>query len=93
MQGRLAAEQELKDEDSVFRDLRGTTVHYKLAQGIQPDNPLAMHFYHGFGANTFSWSYVYKALSQQLHAQVTKHDMPGRSSCLHCVARDWASLP
>lgn len=71
------AEQELKDYDSVFRDLCGTAVHYKLAQAINPAHPVALHCYHGFGANTFSWSYVYKSLAKQLHAQVTKHDMPG----------------
>lgn len=71
------AEQELKDHDSVFRDLCGTAVHYKLAQAVNPAHPVALHCYHGFGANTFSWSYVYKSLAKQLHAQVTKHDMPG----------------
>ncbi len=71
------AEQELKDHDSVFRELHGTAVHYKLAQGLDTAHPTAVHCYHGFGANTFSWSYVYKALSTQLRAQVTKHDMPG----------------
>ena len=71
------AEQELKDHDSVFRELHSTVVHYKLAQEINPAQPLALHCYHGFGANTFSWSYVYKSLASQLHAQVTKHDMPG----------------
>ena len=73
----MLAEQDLKDEDSVFRELIGTAVHYKLAQGIDPQHPTAVHCYHGFGANTFSWSYVYKSLSEQLHAQITKHDMPG----------------
>ena len=77
LQDRLMAEQELKDHDSVFREPHGTAVHYKLAQAIDPAHPTAIHCYHGFGANTFSWSYVYKALSDQLHAQVTKHDMPG----------------
>ncbi|KAL0049992.1 hypothetical protein WJX82_002227 [Trebouxia sp. C0006] len=76
-QDRLMAEQELKDHDSVFRELHGTAVHYKLAQGLDTAHPIAVHCYHGFGANTFSWSYVYKALSTQLRAQVTKHDMPG----------------
>ena len=77
IQGRLMAEQELKDHDSVFRELRSTAVHYKLAQAISPAHPIALHCYHGFGANTFSWSYVYKSLAKQLQAQVTKHDMPG----------------
>ncbi|KAL0041381.1 hypothetical protein WJX79_001388 [Trebouxia sp. C0005] len=76
-QDRLMAEQELKDHDSVFTELHGTAVHYKLAQGLDTAHPTAVHCYHGFGANTFSWSYVYKALSTQLRAQVTKHDMPG----------------
>ena len=77
MQDRLMAEQELKDHDSMFRDVCGTAVHYKLAQAIDTAKPLALHCYHGFGANTFSWSYVYKSLAQLLHAQVTMHDMPG----------------
>lgn len=71
------AEQELKDSDSMFRDVLGTAVHYKLSQAIDAAKPIALHCYHGFGANTFSWSYVYKSLAQKLHAQVTKHDMPG----------------
>lgn len=77
IQDHLLAEQELKDHDSVFRDLCGTAVHYKLAQAINRAHPVALHCYHGFGANTFSWSYVYKCLAKQLCAQVTKHDMPG----------------
>ena len=77
MQDRLLAEKELKDDDSIFRNVCGTAVHYKLAQAINKAQPLALHCYHGFGANTFSWSYVYKSLAKQLNAQVTKHDMPG----------------
>ena len=31
----------------------------------------------GFGANTFSWSFVDKLLAEDLQALVTSHDMPG----------------
>ncbi|KAK9817223.1 hypothetical protein WJX72_011250 [[Myrmecia] bisecta] len=83
-------EYELRDPDSRFRMLHGLTVHYKMHQyaghhhadlgsrsAYQPTAPTAIHCYHGFGANTFSWSYVYKKLGQALQAQVTMHDMPG----------------
>ncbi|KAK9785507.1 hypothetical protein WJX73_002687 [Symbiochloris irregularis] len=37
----------------------------------------AVHCYHGFGANTGSWSYLRQPLASVLDAQVTAHDMPG----------------
>ena len=39
--------------------------------------PCAIHCYHGFGANTFSWSFVEQQLAEDCQAQVTSHDMPG----------------
>ena len=78
LQERLQSEQQLGDADSVFREVHGLTIHYKLAQCISRDHPaLAIHAYHGFGANTGSWAFVHHRLAEQLHAQVTKHDMPG----------------
>ena len=77
LQERLQSEQQLGDADSVFREVHGLTIHYKLAQCISSERPLAIHAYHGFGANTGSWAFVHHRLAEQLHAQVTKHDMPG----------------
>eukprot|EP00775_Hariotina_reticulata_P014403 gene14403-14509_t len=37
----------------------------------------ALHCYHGFGSNTWSWSLVQKPLADKLRALVTSHDMPG----------------
>lgn len=36
----------------------------------------AIHCYHGFGSNTFSWSSVEQLLAERCQAQVTSHDMP-----------------
>ncbi|WIA19239.1 hypothetical protein OEZ85_003878 [Tetradesmus obliquus] len=37
----------------------------------------AVHCYHGFGSNTWSWSLVQQQLAERLGALVTAHDMPG----------------
>jgi pimeloyl-ACP methyl ester carboxylesterase len=37
----------------------------------------ALHCYHGFGSNTWSWSLVQQQLAERLGALVTAHDMPG----------------
>eukprot|EP00884_Botryococcus_braunii_P016848 jgi/Botrbrau1/3847/Bobra.0183s0072.1 len=79
---KLKAEVELKDLDSRFRNVDGINVHYKVEQanravGDGRAKPLAVAAYHGFGANTGSWEYVYKPLAQRLQAQVTHSDMPG----------------
>lgn len=37
----------------------------------------AVHCYHGFGSNTWSWSLVQQQLADRLGALVTAHDMPG----------------
>ncbi|CAL8467707.1 g7245 [Coccomyxa elongata] len=74
-------EAELADADSCFRSVNGVTVHYKAANyasaqahsGAIP----AIATYHGFGANTFSWSFVDRKLARQLQALVVSHDMPG----------------
>ncbi|KAF6253217.1 hypothetical protein COO60DRAFT_436035 [Scenedesmus sp. NREL 46B-D3] len=42
-------------------------------QGAVP----ALHCYHGFGSNTWSWSLVQQQLAERLGALVTAHDMPG----------------
>ena len=38
---------------------------------------VALHCFHGFGANTSSWSTVHHVLSRRLGALVTLNDMPG----------------
>ena len=75
-------EADLAGPDSRFRALGGVTVHYKVARGRpeggQQQLPrLGIAMYHGFGANTFSWSFVDRLLAQRLAALVTAHDMPG----------------
>ena len=82
-------EADLADPDSRFRALDGVIVHYKVANaspsGGRPKLGLAM--YHGFGANTFSWSFVDRLLSQRLGALVTSHDMPGFGLTQRWVSR------
>jgi pimeloyl-ACP methyl ester carboxylesterase len=44
----------------------------------------ALHCYHGFGSNTWSWSLVQKPLADRLQALVTSHDMPGFGLTQRC---------
>lgn len=43
--------------------------------GQQP--AAAVHCYHGFGSNTWSWTLVQQQIAEKLGALVTAHDMPG----------------
>ena len=78
VQARQVSEAELADEDSRFKVLDEVAVHYKVANGAAGSAPeLGVAMYHGFGANTFSWSFVDRLLADSLQALVTSHDMPG----------------
>jgi hypothetical protein len=87
-QARLVSEADLAGPDSRFRTLDGVTVHYKVARpkggGQLPGLGIAM--YHGFGANTFSWSFVDRLLAARLGALVTAHDMPGFGLTQRCAS-------
>jgi pimeloyl-ACP methyl ester carboxylesterase len=37
----------------------------------------ALHAFHGFGSNVWSWSLVQAALAKRLGGIMTSHDMPG----------------
>lgn len=70
LQKRLVPEAELAGPHSRFRTLEGIKVHYTVEQPPQgasstgssnsssSSSIAAAHCYHGFGANTFSWSFV-----------------------------------
>ena len=82
MQALQVTEAELADGDSRFRQVGGLTVHYKAAAlpataKTPGGTPCGLAMYHGFGANTFSWSFVDKRLAEQLGVTVVSHDMPG----------------
>lgn len=82
LQALQVTEAELADGDSKFRELGGLTVHFKAAApGSLPKAPgrapCGLAMYHGFGANTFSWSFVDRRLAEELGATVVSHDMPG----------------
>lgn len=67
---------DLADRDSKFTDLDGVLVHYKAHSPA--DSPaVAIHCYHGFGANTGSWDPVQQKMARSIKALVTSHDMPG----------------
>ena len=82
LQARLLSVEELRTADSRFSRLGNVGVHYTL-QAPQAKvhagaaAATAVHCYHGFGANTASWAYMRRPLSDALGAQVTAHDMPG----------------
>jgi hypothetical protein len=63
MQRRLVPETELADSHSRFRTVEGVEVHYRVenpppSASAKASNIAAVHCYHGFGANTFSWSFT-----------------------------------
>ena len=64
-QKRLLKEQDLAGEHSKFRPLKGLTVHYTVerpaaatAAAPAAGAAAAVHCYHGFGANSWSWSFA-----------------------------------
>jgi pimeloyl-ACP methyl ester carboxylesterase len=71
-------EKDLADPKSCFRHISGMEVHYKVAaHASRQDEVPALALYHGFGANTFSWSFVDGQLAERLQGVVVTHDMPG----------------
>jgi len=53
-------------------------VHVKVKAPTAASTPsAALHCYHGFGSNTWSWSLVQQQMADRLNALVTAHDMPG----------------
>ena len=57
------SETELADSHSRFRTVEGVKVHYRVeypppSTSARASNIAAVHCYHGFGANTFSWSFT-----------------------------------
>ena len=86
------SESELGDEDSRFAKLHGINVHYKAFGPSSGSPKAAIHCFHGFGANTASWTAVHRKMVDALQSQVTTHDMPGfglteRSGC-RCLLFD-----
>ncbi|KAK9792730.1 hypothetical protein WJX73_009891 [Symbiochloris irregularis] len=72
----------LRGPDSKFRSMGDCKVHYtkhstSRIPSARSGPATAVHCYHGFGANTGSWSYLRQPLASVLDAQVTAHDMPG----------------
>lgn len=71
-------------EDSMFADIDGVRTHYQAedaslaSQGAAAAAPsYGVQLWHGFGANTSSWSLVIKGLATTLQASVAAHDKPG----------------
>lgn len=58
----------------------------------QPGRSLrAVHLYHGFGANTFSWQPCRQQLADALHAEATAHDQAGFGLTQRCSAHCFCS--
>ncbi|GBF87482.1 hypothetical protein Rsub_00193 [Raphidocelis subcapitata] len=72
-------EADLGDPDSRFHTHDNLQVHVKVKSPPAAAGPpaAALHCYHGFGSNTWSWSLVQQRLAEGLDALVTAHDMPG----------------
>jgi pimeloyl-ACP methyl ester carboxylesterase len=50
---------------------------YAPPASVGDDGVAAVHCYHGFGSNTWSWTLVQGQIAERLGALVTAHDMPG----------------
>lgn len=82
---------ELGDNDSLFPRLDGILVHEKakvassvragargvLETGAADAGVNAVHCFHGFGANLYSWNKIQQKLADRIAGVVTAHDMPG----------------
>ncbi|KAK9861284.1 hypothetical protein WJX84_008523 [Apatococcus fuscideae] len=79
-EARLVSETSLGDPDSHFSVIDGERPQQSSAASTSTGaNSIkhVIHCYHGFGANTFSWSFVEQKLAEDCQARVTSHDMPG----------------
>jgi hypothetical protein len=73
------SERELAGPGALFANVDGTEIHYtrEVPPAAAGGPAVAAHCVHGFGANTFSWSFVQRELAAALGGVVTAHDMPG----------------
>jgi len=82
LQGTVPPE-ELADPDSLFIEVNGLTVHYKLAGAGQPVFVLL----HGFGSSTFSWRHVMEPFSHL--GTVIAFDRPAFGLTERPLPGDW----
>eukprot|EP00877_Chromochloris_zofingiensis_P009778 jgi/Chrzof1/5053/Cz15g10010.t1 len=64
-------------QNNVSSRSSGSSGSSSTASQPQPPVVPALHCYHGFGSNTWSWSLVQQSIANRLSALVTAHDMPG----------------
>ncbi len=63
--------EQLADPDSLFIDINGLQVHYKIAgQGEPTAENLALVLLHGFAASLFSWREVIEPLAENLASEI-----------------------
>jgi len=63
--------------NSKFTEIDGVKIHYTIEQPAKTKNEVAVHCLHGFGASSYSWSFVQQQLATIIQGPVTAHDMPG----------------
>lgn len=76
------SESELAGADAQFFDFENVRLHITRSSAPSPSSsssaPLpVVHCLHGFGASTYSWSFVQDKLAKHLGGVVTAHDLPG----------------
>ncbi len=82
--GGSATPQELADEDSLFVEVNGITVHYKSVGSGKP----AIILLHGFGASLFSWREVMEPLTEI--GMVIAYDRPAFGLTERPARGDWS---
>lgn len=71
---------EVANKSSHFLSFRDAHIHYTLAKDTllsKNNNTIYLHCLHGFGASTYSWSFIQQKLASALRGVVTAHDLPG----------------
>lgn len=65
--------------NSHFIQVGGIDLHYRVSKPRKTIDEIttAIHCLHGFGASSWSWSFVQDRLANALNAPITAHDMPG----------------
>ena len=71
------SEHELSSSDALFTTIDGVELHYKKDCSPSGEPTAALACLHGFGASSYSWSFVQRDLACACDAIVTSHDMCG----------------
>ena len=68
---------ELGSPNSRFIDVQGAQIHARIEKSTIDNIKTVIHCLHGFGAHSYSFSFVQKKIAERIGAVVSAHDFPG----------------